>query len=78
MDNCIIFVKDHDKVKEIIKYLEESFKLTDEEDLSACLGIDITKNRNDTWTLSQPFLNYRIIKALNLQDYSKVHDVPET
>ena len=78
VDDCIIFGKDHKKVKEIIKSLEENFKLTDEGDLSAYLGIDITRNKNGTWTLSQPFLIDRIIKALNLQDDSKVHDTPAT
>ena len=52
VDYCIIFAEDHSKVKEIIKSLEDSFKLTDEGDLSAYLGIDITKNDDGSWTLS--------------------------
>jgi len=78
VDDCIIFAKDHNKVQEIIKSLEDSFKLTDEGDLSAYLGIDITKNENSTWTLSQPYLIDRILKALHLEDDSKVHDTPAT
>ena len=78
VDNCIIFAKDHSKVKEIIKSLESNFKLTDEGDLSAYLGIDITKYRENSWTLSQPFLINRIIKALGLEDDSKTHDTPAT
>ena len=46
IDNCIIFAKDHRKVKEIIKSLENDFKLTDKGDLSTYLGIDITKKGN--------------------------------
>ena len=78
IDDCIIFVKDHKKVKEIIKPLENNFKLTDEGDLSAYLDIDITKNKNRSWTLSQPYLIDRIIKVLNLQEDSKVHDTLAT
>ena len=78
VDDCIIFTKDHNKVKEIIKSLETNFKLTDEGDLSAYLGIDITKNQNNPWTLSQPFLIERIIKALGLEVDSKTHDTPAT
>ena len=40
---CIMFAKDYDKVKAIIKCLEKDFKLTDEGDLSACLRIDVAK-----------------------------------
>ena len=78
VDDCIIFAKDHDKVKQIISSLEDNFKLADEGDLSAYLGIDITKSNNETWTLSQPFLIDRIINALNLENDSKVHDTPAT
>ena len=77
-DDCIIFAKDHNKVKEIIKSLETNFKLTGEGDLSAYLGIDITKNQNNSWTLSQPFLIERIIKALGLEVDSKTRDTPAT
>ena len=52
--------------------------MTDEGDLSACLGIDVTRNKDQTWTLSQPFLIERILKSLNLQNDSKVHDAPAT
>ena len=68
--------KDHSKVKEIIKSLEDSFKLTDEGDLSTFLGIDVTKNDDRSWTLSQPYLIDRITKALNLEQDIKVHDTP--
>ena len=46
VDNCVIFAKDHGKVKEIIKSLKNDFKLIDEGDLSAYLGVNITKNEN--------------------------------
>ena len=78
IDDCIIFAKDHNKVKEIIKLLEDNFKLIDEGDLSVYLGINIPRNSNRTWTLSQPFLIERIIKALYLEDNSRVYDIPAT
>ena len=76
VDDCMMFAKDHTKVKEVIKSLEDGFKLTDEGDLSACLGIDITKSKNNTWILSQPFLIERIVKTLGLEEDSNVHDTP--
>ena len=78
VDDCIIFSKDQKKVREITSSLEDNFKLTDEEDPSVCLGIDITKNNHETWNLSQPFLIERIVKALNIENDSKVHDTPAT
>ena len=76
MGNFIIFAKDYTKVKEIIKSLETDFKLIDKSNLSTYLGIDITKNNDGSQTLSQPFLIDCIIKALNLENDSKVHDTP--
>ena len=78
VDNCVVFAKDSKKVHKIIKSLESNFKLTDEGDLIACLGIDITKNDGGSWTLSQPYLIEKIMKALNLHDESKTHDKPAT
>ena len=46
VDDCIMFAKDHIKVQEIIKSHEDNFKLTDEGDLSAYLGIGVTRNDN--------------------------------
>ena len=48
VNDCIIFTKDYEKVKQIISSLEDNFKLTDEGDLSAYLGIYIMKNNNET------------------------------
>ena len=78
VDDCIIFAKDHSTVKEIIKSLESNFKLIDEGDLSAYLGINIAKVGENTWALSQHFLIDRMLKALGLEDDSKVHDTPST
>ena len=66
MDDCVAFAKDPTNVQEIIKSLESNFKLTDEGDLSACLGIDVTKNDDGSWMSSQPYLIDRITKSLNL------------
>ena len=77
-DDCITFAKNHDKVKEIIASLEDNLTLTDKGDLSTYLSIDVAKNNNRIWVLSQPFLINRIIKALELENDSKVHDTPAT
>ena len=66
VDDYIMFAKDHEQVKQIITTLQQNFKLTDEGDLSAYLGISIARNPSGSWILSQPFLIERIIKALNL------------
>ena len=78
IDNYIIFAKNYKKIQEIIKSLESNFKLIDEGDFSAYLGINIIRNKNQTWTLLQLFLIDRILKALNLQEDSMVHDTPAT
>ena len=78
VDDCMIFAKDHEKVKEIIASLEDNFKLTNEGNLSAYLGTHITKNDDGAWALSQPFLIDRIIKALGLENDSRAHDAPAT
>ena len=70
-DDYIILAKDYEKVKEIITFLQENFKLTDEVDLSIYLGIGITKNPNGSLILSQLFLIDRIIKYLSLQMIAK-------
>ena len=77
-DGCIIFAKDHAKVQHIIKSLEDDFKLADEGDLSAYLGIDIARNNDSTWALSQPYQIDRILKSLHLESDSKVCDTPAT
>ena len=78
VDDCIIFAKDQAKVQHIIKSLEDDFKLTDEGDLSAYLGIDIARNNDSTQTLSQPYLIDRILTSLHLKSDSKVHDTLAT
>ena len=75
-DDCTVSAKYHLKVKEIIKSLERTFKLTHEGDLSAYLGIDMNKNDNGTCALLQPCLMDRMRKALNLEQDRKACGTP--
>ena len=78
VDECIMSAKDYKKNKQTITWLQKNFKLTDEEDLSTYLGIDITKNPNSSWILLKPFFVDRVINALNLQNDSKNHNTSTT
>ena len=55
VDDYTTFSRNHNKIKSTIELLKDEFKLTDEGYLRLCMGVDITKNTNDTWTLSQLF-----------------------
>ena len=76
VDGWIMLAKDHDKVKQIIKPLEETFKFTDGGDLSTELGIGIAENNNGSWTLSLTFLIEIIIKVLTLENNYKACYMP--
>ena len=76
VDDCLIFYKNDEIFKELIKSLEDEFKLTDEGDLETFLGVLFKKQGHNKLELTQPHLIQRIIDALNLQDDSKMHDTP--
>lgn len=69
VDDCILIGKDANAIPEFMNSLEqgpENFKFTDEGSMSSYLGVDISRHDDeDGFTLSQPFLIDRIIKALN-------------
>ena len=42
--------------------------------MSTCLGIDVIKRADGTWTLTQPFFIDIIIQALGLNEECRAHD----
>ena len=65
VDDCLIFAKDKLLADELIAELQGQFTLTEEEDVSAYLGVmmDIDKEK-DCISMTQPFLIQRIIDLL--------------
>ena len=65
VDDCLIFLKSKDFADELIASLQNSFTLTEEEDVSAYLGVEVKFcNVTDAVTLSQPYLIKRIIEIM--------------
>ena len=66
VDDCLIFAKSKADADKLIQDLQSQFTLTEEEDVSAYLGVqmEIDKDEN-TVTMSQPYLIERIIKLLD-------------
>ncbi len=64
VDDCLIFSNTKELADKVIADLHESFSLTEEEDVSAYLGVQLSINEDDTVSLTQPFLIQRIIDSL--------------
>ena len=65
VDDCLIFSRSKDLADELIASLQNSFTLTEEEDVSAYLGVEAKFcKETDTVTLSQPYLIKRIIEVM--------------
>ena len=65
VDDCLIFAKNKDLADELIDELKSHFTLTEEEDVSAYLGVmlEIDKEK-DCISMKQPFLIDRILELL--------------
>ena len=72
----MIFCKNDEVLKELIKSLEDEFKLIDEGDLETFLDVLFKKQGYNKLELTQPHLIQRIIDALGIQDESKMHNTP--
>jgi len=65
VDDCLIFAKSKELADELITELQSKFSLTEEDDVSAYLGVQVKiDTENDTISLTQPYLIQRIIDAL--------------
>jgi len=65
VDDCLIFAKSKSYADDLIKNLQSSFTLTEEEDVSAYLGVEVNVDGDsDTVSLTQPYLIKRIIDAM--------------
>ena len=71
VDDCIIkgpIMKDIDSFILSMENGMENFILTDEGDVNMFLGIEITKNEDYSFELSQPFLLDRLLSFLGLSN----------
>ena len=73
VDDCIIFSKELEVIEDIVKVLKEDFDVEMEEnlndgDISRFLGVDIIRNKDQTFELRQPFLIERILTLLGIDD----------
>ena len=64
VDDYLIFCKKKEVLIELIKLLENEFKLSDEGDLDSFLGAKFNRINDDALELSQPHLTQRIIETL--------------
>ena len=65
VDDCLIFADEKSQADELIINLQQQFTLTEEEDVSAYLGVKLEiDDKTGTVTMSQPFLIEKIIGAL--------------
>jgi hypothetical protein len=76
VDDCLFFGKDKAKINEIVKDLESDMPLSQEDSVTAFLGIDI-KTEGGTHTLTQPRLIERVIEAMEFE-YANTVDTPAT
>ena len=65
VDDCLIFSKDKALADELILKLKEKFTLSEEEDASAYLGVQMKIDKeSETVSMTQPFLIARIVELL--------------
>ena len=76
VDDCLIFYKNDEVLKELIKSSEDEFKLTDKGDLETFLGVLFKKKGYNKLELTQPYLIQQIIHALGIEEELKMRDTP--
>ena len=78
VDDCLIFLKEKDKINRLIEKLKNKGKLdpTDEGDVDKYRGVDIERNKEDkSITFKQTFLIQRAIELVGLRASNQV-DIP--
>jgi hypothetical protein len=77
VDDCLFFSPDSATIDNVISSLSQTFKLKDEGDISAFLGIQITKNKSEkSISLTQPGLMEQIIHEGGIKPSSNGKDTP--
>ena len=77
-DDCLIFLRDKDKINQLIDKLRNKEKLdpTDEGDVDKYLGVEIERNKEDkSITFKQKILIQGAIELVGLSDSNQV-DIP--
>ena len=76
--DCLIFLRDKDKINQLIDKIKnkEKLDLTDESDVKKYLGVEIERNKEDkSITFKQTFLFQKSIELAGLSDSNQV-DIP--
>jgi hypothetical protein len=77
VDDCLLFSPDLAIIDSAIANLSKTFKLKDEGDVSAFLGVQITKDaKTKTIAFTQPSLIDQIIRDVGITQFSKGKDTP--
>ena len=76
VDDCLIFLRDKDKINQLIDKLnnKEKLDLTDEGDVNKYLGVEIERSKEDkSITFKQTFIIQRAIELAGLSDSKQVY-----
>ena len=76
VDDVIIFHKDKKPIDELIKALADEFPLTDEGDVTAYLGVEVTRRDDGSMHLRQPSSIQKLLDLIGLDDTSNPSDTP--
>ena len=66
VDDCILMGPSKDEINEIISDLQGELRMEDQGNLDDYLGVNIKREKDNSFTLSQPHLITSILKDLNL------------
>ena len=75
VDDMLCFSRDGKVLDELVQTLKDDFKITDEDEVTKYLGVDVEKKDENTIVMRQPFLIERVIENLGLVDFND-QDVP--
>jgi hypothetical protein len=77
VDDCLFFAQKEAVINDVIQSLSRIFKLKDEGDVSAFLGVQLRKDpTNRTISLTQPGLIDQILRDVGINDFSKTKETP--
>jgi hypothetical protein len=77
VDDCLIFSQSDTVINDLITALSSSFLLEDKGDVSAFLGVQITKDpTTKTISLTQPGLIQQVINNICMNKFAKGKDTP--